>query len=99
MKKEKLTEEQRDFIKKNIGKLSIVQISERLNLNYRVVYYYVSKNMKRKKNHKFTQKEDDFIIASYNMMRVESIAELLGLSISDVYNRARTLNVRKFIRK
>ena len=99
MKKEKLTEEQRDFIKKNIGNLSIVQISERLNLNYRVVYYYVSKNMKRKKNHKFTQKEDDFIIASYNMMRVESIAELLGLSISDVYNRARTLNVRKFIRK
>lgn len=99
MKKEKLTIEQRDFINKNINKLSLVQIAEKLGLSYRVVYYYASKNTERKKHHKFTQKEDDFIRASYNMMRVESIAELLGLSTGDVYNRARTLNVRKFSRK
>ena len=99
MKNEKLTEEQKDFIKKNIGKLSIVRISEKLGMNYRVVYYYATKNTDKRRHHKFTEQEDQFIKAQYASMRVESIADCLGLTKTEIYNRARALNIRKFARK
>lgn len=95
MRDKKLTDEEKVYIRSLYKKRSITDIAKELDIPYHTVYQYVYNTLGYRKSHKFTEKEDEFIRKSYNHLNVQTISEMLGIAVSDIYNRARTLGVRK----
>ena len=95
MRDKKLSDDDKVFIRSWHKKRSITDIAKELGIPYHVVYQYVSNTLGYRKSHKFTEKEDEFIRKSYNHLNVQTISTMLDIPVSDIYNRARTLGVRK----
>ena len=73
-----------------------IEISRRLNINYNSVYYYAKKNCSYKKSHKYTDDEIQYIKENYKTTTIDKISEKLGVPISSIYNKARSLGIRRF---
>lgn len=95
MRDKKLSDDDKIFIRNHYKKRSMTDIAKELDVPYHSVYQYVSNTLGYKKSHKFTEKEDEFIRKSYNHLNVKIISTMLDIPVSDIYNRARTLGVRK----
>lgn len=95
MRDKRLSDDDKAFIRCYYKKLSTTGIAKKLNVPYHSVYQYVSNTLGYRKSHKFTEKEDEFIRKSYNHLNVKTISTMLDIPVSDIYNRARTLGVRK----
>ena len=95
MRDKKLSDTDKVFIRQWHKQRSLTDISKELNVPYHAVYQYVSRTLGYKSSHKFTEQEDEFIRKSYNHLNVQTISNMLNIPVSDIYNRARTLGVRK----
>ena len=95
MKKVIFTDEQIKYIKDNVGKLSMKEISRNLDISYRVISNYVNKVMKVDSKHTFNDVEDFVIKKYYGEKPTGWIAQQLNLKVETVYNRARRLGVAK----
>ena len=95
MRDKKLSDDDKVYIRSCYKKYSIADMAKSLDVPYHSVYQYVSTKLGYKKSHKFTDKEDEFIRKSYNHLNVKTISTMLGIPVGDIYNRARTLGVRK----
>ena len=99
MRDKKLSDEDKAFIRNCYKKISTTEIAKKLGVPYHSVYQYVSYTLGYKKSHKFTPKEDEFIEKSYNHLNVKTISIMLNIPVSDIYNRARTLGIKKHSKK
>jgi DNA-binding CsgD family transcriptional regulator len=91
-----LSQQELTYIKLNLKKKSIADIARDLGTTYRIVHHAATKRMGYSSSHTFTEEEDKFIMENYGTLRVKKIAEILGISVSSVYNHSRMLGVRKF---
>jgi hypothetical protein len=90
-----VTPEEMTFIKKAIKTMSVREIAKRLGRHYNTIYKIAVKHYGYKPSHTFTEQEDTFIRENYGTLRADVVARTLGLSIEQVYNRARSLKVSK----
>ena len=93
MNKVVFTKEQEDYIKSNVGKVSMKQISRDLNISYRVISSYVYNVLGKDSKHTFNEFEDFIIKKYYGERPTTWIAKQLNLPINTVYNRARRLGL------
>mgnify|MGYP002514147569 CR=1 FL=1 len=92
----RLTEEQRAYIQMNLPYKSVPVIARELNIGYMNVYREAEKmGIPRRYQTKFTPEQDEFIKKWYGVMRYSEIARRLDVSRGTVYNRVRTLGLKK----
>lgn len=84
----------------NLPHKTVPEIARDLNTGYMNVYREAEKmGIPRRYQTKFTPEQDEFIKKWYGIMRYQEIARRLDVSRSTVYNRVRTLGLKKNERK
>lgn len=92
----RLTDEQREYIRMNLHYKSVPVIARELNVGYMNVYREAEKmGIPRRYQTKFTPEQDEFIKKWYGIMRYQEIARRLDVSRSTIYNRVRALGLNK----
>lgn len=85
-----LSSEEREFIKKNVGKKTIGEIAAAIGRNYYTVWG-ITKSLGHNPIHVWTRDEDEKMLSMWGRYSAKYIAGKLGVQTSSVYNRMRRL--------